>query len=63
MKRRPFLSHDLSGHSFGARTTMAAVSTLTFWNVYLKGDTKARAELAGAVFRNALGANGEWFAK
>lgn len=37
--------------------------TLAFWNAYLKGDAAARAELTGGAFKNALGANGEWFAK
>ena len=37
--------------------------TLAFWNVYLKGDAKAKAELTGGAFRSARGANGEWFAK
>ena len=38
-------------------------TTLTFWKAYLKGDAVAKAELTGGALRDALGANGEWFAK
>ena len=38
-------------------------ASLTFWQAYLKGDAVARQELTGPTFKNAVGANGEWFAK
>lgn len=39
-------------------------ASLTFWDAYLKGDARARAALGtNGSFHQALGANGEWFAK